>query len=329
MRLLNMHDDAQTDVVIREPFEYPADDGGIITKKRKVNIDVEMSKMSKYLRTGKVIRGKKRSCTDHTIANQFKCCQAAANMMGCFEFTQEWIDSLYDYMMANEYPANTMKNYLNSVENLFNGNDHPISISKPMPIDDSATQDCLTKSQVMKIIDTTGTNKRDRAMLWLMWGSAIRANECSFMHVDDLTIVDGHGSVKVVDHGNGIKGKQSRNIPLDAECTGEMRRWLAFRQSHDMTTEKFPYMFMNTINGGRISYMTIYKNVHYYANKAGIPCHPHSFRHARCSWLLNEAKPRVPPTIVQRIMGHNSIETTMRYNHTTDEQVANFIYNLV
>jgi site-specific recombinase XerD len=50
---------------------------------------------------------------------------------------------------------------------------------------------------------------------------------------------------------------------------------------------------------------------------------PHVFRHTACSLMLYR---KIPVEIVQKIMGHADISTTMIYYHTTPDVVARSYY---
>jgi site-specific recombinase XerD len=177
-----------------------------------------------------------------------------------------------------------------------------------------------------KHITRYGTeNIRDYAMLTLLWSTGARANEICHLKVVDFKVnKDCHGTVEIRDNGRGIKGKKSRNIPVDDICTAAMKEWLAFRAKKKLTTDKYPYMFINTVTGENLSYPWFHDLVKGYGAKVGIQTTPHAWRHSRCSYWLNVDN--VPPTIVQTFMGHKHLSTTLGYAHTSFEDMARYVW---
>jgi len=94
------------------------------------------------------------------------------------------------------------------------------------------------------------------------------------------------------------KGDRQRKIPFSHEL-----RKLLFRYSKGQTAR---YVFA-TRSGTRLHH----RNVHHaFVQACGKS--PHKFRH---TWATNAVKQGVPLPVIQRILGHASIQTTMRYVH--------------
>jgi integrase/recombinase XerD len=72
---------------------------------------------------------------------------------------------------------------------------------------------------------------------------------------------------------------------------------------------------------------TMQNRVDYYSKRAGITrikVTPHVFRHTACSLMLYR---KIPVEVVQKIMGHSDIETTMIYYHVVPNIVVRSYYD--
>jgi integrase len=300
------------------------------------DIEPDLLRLRSYLRNKKG-----RVCTDSYIKNQISNIKA---VVGCsphirkggwpsehdtfgLDYSEEWVEKVRDGLEGKIAPG-TINNYMKSIENLFNANGHPIHVARIKIIDnaDTAPYECLTKDDVMDIIRAARQNIRDKTILWTLWGSAIRAGECCSLLVDDFKIDDqGRGKI-LVRHGS-IKGKKTRVIPLEPDATLVLREWLKYREIENLSKTEFPALFPDTVYGHAIEYYTISQLMKKYGKAAGYEdAHCHSLRHARCSHWLNKDGLKI--TVVQKLMGHAHIETTMRYCHTNQDDIDNAIYGL-
>jgi integrase len=315
----------------------------------KVDITQDIANLRRYLKgnpvrvNGEVIQ-KSRVCTDNTIEGQIHCIEAVVNggmkksyekrgrkpkhaAMG-LQYTDEWVEQVKAELENS--PVNTTKNYLTAIENLFNANGHPLKIIKPKPIDTSDTKEyeCLSREDVMAIIRQTGNNIRDKALLYCLWGSAIRAKELVNLHYTDF-IVDEKGNGKILVRHGSIKGKATRTVPLEPDTTQILTAWMNWRKINNLSTEVYPALFLSVSDGAGIGYDGVYRVMRYYANKAGYKSiHPHDLRHARISHLLNVAQPPVQPAVVMKIAGHKDLKTTLGYCHTSQDNIDAAIYGL-
>ncbi len=125
------------------------------------------------------------------------------------------------------------------------------------------------------------------------------------------------------------KGKKQRVVPLSRTTVKELTRYIYnFRQEHD-TTESF-YLFPDS-NGGHISVGGVQQYIRRLAKKAGfkdIKCSPHIFRH---TFGTNAAARGANAFTIKEIMGHSSLQTTMKYIHlqTSDIKVQHNMFSIV
>lgn len=303
----------------------------------EVNADMAIENMRSYLRSRK-IKGYNKfqmpimsQYSDSTITHQQHMVRyiLKKHAGGKLEFTTEWVDRVRDKMEMANVKTGSIRTYMLVLENLFSANDHPLNIAKPKEMDTTDTRVFHTEDDILKMIRATvkvtktGTveHARDYAMLYTLWGSAARANELLNLRVSDFKMESGHGFVEI----QGTKGYKTRKVPLPDPATNAVKKWLAYRDECGINKDDFPYMFISSAgNGDRLVYGTLYDIVYTYGKKVGIDTHPHLWRHSRCSHLLNVEN--VPVPVVQKLMGHKRIQTTMGYCHTSFDDMARYIW---
>jgi integrase len=305
---------------------------------RQQDIEQDLAKLRSYLRTKR-----KKQCTDRHIENQISCIRAIVGGAehrykgGCkskherftLQYTEEWLEHVRDNLEASGCKPTTINTYLAALLNLFAATGHDnIHIARVPVIDERDTDEynCLEKEDVMKIIKAAQDNYRDTAILYTLWSGALRASECCYLQCDDFVVdKDGYGKI-LVRHGH-IKGKKTRTIPIDDDCTRALQDWMKCREENNISKELYPALFPNSGNGNRLTYISIYKIVKKYGRRSGYSnIHCHDFRHARATFLINRA--HIPIIHCQKLLGHVFESTTEIYNHTSVKDLELTIYGM-
>jgi len=156
---------------------------------------------------------------------------------------------------------------------------------------------CLTKEEVLRIIDSI-SNQKHRLIISFMYGTGLRVSEVARLKAEDIHIEQGIGWVR---HGKGNKDRPF----IIPKCLEDDIREAMSENSH--------YLF----NGNKrthISSRSIQAIVKRTAKNAGIKknVHPHTLRHSFSTHLLESGS---DVTIVQALLGHNEVRTTMGYLH--------------
>ncbi len=144
---------------------------------------------------------------------------------------------------------------------------------------------------------------RDRLMVELAYGSALRRGELLRLNVEDVNTSEGTAFVTG-------KGDKSRVVPLTTATRTLLREYLSIRKN-----ARGP-LLTNTQTGRRLSPHHISK---LFRTRTGMKTH--LFRHACATHLLqNGCNLRV----VQELLGHAKIDTTGVYTHldTTDVRAS-------
>jgi site-specific recombinase XerD len=176
------------------------------------------------------------------------------------------------------------------------------------------------------------TAARDLALIQVLGGAGLRSQEARSLPLDpfDQGRSDNHGgSVYLKVRG---KGNKLRAVPLYSDVADALERW---REQREQIPELAgdPHLFPRLGRqrrdgafpdaGGQLSTTAVIKIVRPIMLAAGIPpvqAHPHTLRHT--FGRLYMAAPGAELSRLQRIMGHASPETTSRYVHHDDHELA-------
>jgi site-specific recombinase XerD len=176
------------------------------------------------------------------------------------------------------------------------------------------------------------TAARDLALIQVLGGTGLRSHEARALSADpfDQGRTDNHGGSAYL-RVRG-KGNKLRSVPLYSDVADALERWRELREEIVELAED-PYLFPRLGRrrrdggfpdaGGPLSTSALIRIVRPIMLQAGVPleqAHPHTLRHT--FGRLYMAAPRAELSRLQRIMGHASPETTSRYVHHADHELA-------
>lgn len=144
---------------------------------------------------------------------------------------------------------------------------------------------------------------RDLALVSLMRYAGLRVEEAASLAVSDLQISERKGEV-LVRYG---KREKTRRVPLSSSAREALSGWMVVRPAGD------------SFFGG-MSARAIQKRVEALAEQTGIEglsCH--ALRHTCAKSMIDAGRPL---TEVQKILGHEKLETTARYVQPGREDLA-------
>ena len=156
---------------------------------------------------------------------------------------------------------------------------------------------------------STVTGVRDRAILELLWATALRRSEVLRLRLHDVRI--GEGTV-FVSQG---KGKKDRVVPMSARAGGWVQRYLDEARLRLWVPPETGFLFLSD-TGYPLSPDILTQKVRRYLDEAGItaPGSCHLFRHASATALLEGG---ADIRFVQEFLGHAKLEATEVYTHVT------------
>jgi integrase/recombinase XerC len=172
-----------------------------------------------------------------------------------------------------------------------------------------AVLDADQVQQLLAWTPETDLEKRDRAILELLYGSGLRLAELVAARVRDADLHSGFITVLG-------KGRKSRQVPLGSFCITALRAWLDTRPAHSVDAPLF------TGRGeAPISPRTVQKQLKEIAARqlqTDAP-HPHMLRHSFASHILESSGDL---RAVQELLGHANLSTTQVYTHLNFQHLA-------
>lgn len=155
---------------------------------------------------------------------------------------------------------------------------------------------------------STAEGQRDRAIVETLYSCGLRVSELCQLRLSDIFMQE---EFIRVEHAKG--GKQ-RLVPLSHSASGEIKKWLYFRNEIQAKTGEEDYLFLTLRRRAHLSRITVFHNLRLYAAKAGIEreISPHTLRHSFATHLLEGG---ANLRAIQAMLGHEDISTTEIYTH--------------
>jgi len=179
----------------------------------------------------------------------------------------------------------------------------------------TALPEVLTIKQVHQIMDAT-TTQRMHTYFWTVYSMGLRLNEGLHLQVGDVDAARG------LVHIHRGKGAKDRYIPLPTSTLLMLREyWVTHRHKRFL----FPADGRNHTlqqNGPSVAKTPMSETAVQGAMKKitdqidfGKKVHTHTLRHSYATHLLEAG---VSLKVIQKYLGHSSLQTTMVYLHLTD-----------
>jgi len=177
----------------------------------------------------------------------------------------------------------------------------------------------IDNSVLGQIWESAATSRYQfRRYLWVtilgvVYGTGIRRGELVLL---DLTDWNAESGTLLI---TGTKTGQQRRVPLPPLGQQCLEAYLPRRQNVLTANDVYEQnaLFING-QGGRLSKEAVSRGISGIARRAGVRVTLHQFRHTCASQLLANGV-RIPH--IQKLLGHKSIGTTMRYSHITDVEL--------
>lgn len=192
------------------------------------------------------------------------------------------------------------------------------------PEDPSATienlKQCSRLPEVLSVLEVeamlaqpdvlTKRGVRDRAILELLYDSGLRIGELTGLRMDAL-----QEAATIIVEGKG--GKQ-RMVPIGPKGSEWLKRYQLLRAGFPRAQES-PHLFLGL--RGKISESNVRVIVEKHARSAGIlkKVYPHMLRHSFATHLLQGG---ADVRVIQEMLGHKSLATTMIYTHVDARQIS-------
>jgi len=163
----------------------------------------------------------------------------------------------------------------------------------------------------------TPRGKRDRALLELLYGTAIRVGECERLDLRDLDFARGQLSIR------SGKGRKDRVVPVVGRAAAALDVYLRESRPELVKDPRQAALFI-TSWGTRLNIKRIQDLVRTNAKAAGIDIRvtPHTLRHGCATHLLQGG---ADVRHVQKLLGHSSVQTTAIYTHVDTKDLQRVV----
>lgn len=168
----------------------------------------------------------------------------------------------------------------------------------------------LPVDETWELLDKAGTdsvqNKRDQAMLELLYATGIRVSELCGLDATDLD--EFQGTLRVFG-----KGSKERIVPVGGAALRAVNAYLATRPVRSGP------LFQNS-RGGRLTARSVHRIVRAKAREAGLTrrVSPHTLRHTFATHLLDAG---ADLRLIQELLGHSRLSTTQKYTHVSADHL--------
>jgi integrase/recombinase XerC len=174
----------------------------------------------------------------------------------------------------------------------------------------------LTEEEISRFLDRPAgkrpLDRRDDAILELLYATGIRVSELVGINLDDLNLA--HRFIRI----RG-KGKKERIVPFGTKAEEKLRRYLKCRWQINQGDVEAEPLFLN-YRGKRLSTRSVERVVDKAIKRAALrrKISPHSLRHSFASHLLSRG---ADLRVIQELLGHASLATTQKYTHLDLKQL--------
>ncbi len=174
----------------------------------------------------------------------------------------------------------------------------------------------LTGEQIEIILNAIGHGSSQemkyRCIVLLLLDTGLRISELVSIKNDDIDLI--HGFITVLG-----KGQKQHFVPISSLTRKELTKYIKYYRQ-GLCSEESSYLFP-TSNGEKVSATSVRQYMRRLCIKDeldGIKLYPHLFRHTFATQSIAKG---ANVFTVKEIMGHKSLQTTMKYTHLTIEDM--------
>ena len=226
------------------------------------------------------------------------------------------IDDLKRYMvyaMEKEgIKENTAHNRLNALKFYFEKvlGKEKFFWELPRPKKQHLLPGVLNKEDVALIINAVN-NLKQKTILMLTYACGLRVSEVVRIEIPDVD------SKRMILHIKNAKGKKDRVVGISPTI-------LVMLRAYYKEYKPKKWMFEGQNIGEHYSIRSIQTVLQTAKNKAGVlkPGGMHALRHSFATHLLDKG---IDVVMIQKLLGHNDIKTTLRYLHVTNKDLGKIV----
>ncbi len=225
------------------------------------------------------------------------------------ELTREKLKSYFLYCHQElKLSENQIHSRMNAVKFYFEKVLHQdkIFFDIPRPKKPQLLPKALNTTEILKLLNVT-ENPKHKLILQLCYGMGLRVSEIVNIKIEDI---DSKTMKVLIAQG---KGKKDRYVNLPHSILADLRLY------YKAYLPKI-YLFEGQ-SGGKFAIRSAQSVFKVGMNKAGIKktVGIHSLRHSYATHLMELG---TDISLIQKLLGHNDIKTTLNYTHVADRTVA-------
>ena len=170
----------------------------------------------------------------------------------------------------------------------------------------------LNKDEIASIIKSL-QNRKHKAMIMLAYSSGLRVSEVVNLRTSSID------SKRMVILIKEAKGKKDRIVSLSPVLLTMLREY-----AKEYKPAKNGFLFEGSIKGTPYSTRSLQEVMQMAKTKAGVikPGSIHTLSHSYATHLIDSG---TDVTLIQKILGHNDLKTTLRYLHTSNRDLLKII----
>ena len=221
------------------------------------------------------------------------------------EICSAWIADLFQHNVS----ARTIQRHISSAKGFFNYlkkiglvTDSPFDLISS-PKSPSHLPSVLSPEEVSQLLNFKPKNaqeKRDLAIIELIYSSGLRVSEAVNVNLNDFE--DNKNFLRVLG-----KGSKTRLVPVGRYAQNAINDWMVEREKLSTNDNA---LFVN-LRGNRISTRSVQERIKNIAITQGLPpVNPHMLRHSFATHLLESSGDL---RSIQELLGHSSLSTTQIY----------------
>ena len=246
-----------------------------------------------------------RGYSDHTIKayrltvkNTLKYCKKHYQEVTTLDLKK----FLIFLQVEKECSFRTIYRHVNALRTFFKYHEIDVAEKIQLPRIEKSLPTFLNREEIKMFLESI-TNKRDLAIVRMLYASGLRVSELVNLDKDDV-----EGNMVRVHSG---KGKKDRVTYIDDGTVELLKEYLNERKDRNAA------LFVNK-RRKRLTERSIENIIKKHAKRAGIKkkVTPHTLRHTFATHLLQNNANIV---VIQRLLGHASLATTQIYMHVTDD----------
>ena len=182
----------------------------------------------------------------------------------------------------------------------------------PRPKKQNQLPRIFSQDEIAAIINSV-QNRKHKAMLMLAYSGGLRVSEIVTLKTYQVD------SRRMTIFISQAKGKKDRVVTLSPVLLVMLREYAV-----EYKPKRNGYLFEGTVAGTPYSTRSVQEVLQQAKKKAGVmkPGSVHSLRHSFATHLVERG---TDVTMIQKLLGHNDLKTTLRYLHTSNKDLLKIV----